>query len=65
MPPIPPRFRPVADVVLVTGRPHRTIRTWAAAGRIASLKHRGRLLVDLPAAAKLSKQAGRRNRRAA
>lgn len=62
MPPIPARFRPVPDVALVTGRPHRTIRTWARQGRIPSLKHAGRLLVDLPAAAQLSEQAGRRHR---
>jgi len=62
MPPIPARFRPVADAALVTGRPHRTIRTWAARGRIASMKHRGRLFVDLVAAARLSEQAGRRGR---
>ncbi|WP_344941433.1 hypothetical protein [Actinomadura miaoliensis] len=66
MPPTTPaRFRPVADVALVTGRPHRTIRTWARDGRIPSLRHRGRLLVDLVAAARLSEEAGRRTRKAA
>jgi hypothetical protein len=62
---VPARFRPVADVAFVTGRPHRTIRTWVARGDVASMKHRGTLLVDLVAADELSKQAGRRNRAAA
>jgi hypothetical protein len=60
---IPARYRPIPDVALVTNRPHRTIRTWAARGRIAkTYDGRGRLLVDLVAAARLSEQAGRRNR---
>jgi hypothetical protein len=59
---IPARFRPVADVALVTGRPKRTIRTWAANERVPSIKHRGQVLVDLVAAAALSEQTGRRNR---
>jgi hypothetical protein len=61
---IPARFRPVADVALVTQRPHRTIRNWAAAGRIERIEHRGAVLVDLIQAAALSDQAGRRTRRA-
>lgn len=66
-PHIPARMRPVADVVTVTQRPHRTIRTWAATNRIDSMHHprTGALLVDLVAAARLSEQAGRRNRAAA
>ena len=61
MPPLT-RLRPVAETALVTGRPHRTIRTWARLGRIPS-KHDGeRLLVDLVAAAALSERAGRRHR---
>lgn len=59
---IPARFRPVADVAYVTGRPHRTIRTWAAQGRIPKTYDGDRLLVDLVAAHELSEQAGRRNR---
>jgi hypothetical protein len=55
------RFRPVADAALVTGRPHRTIRTWAARNQIDSMTYRGRLLVDLVAAARLSDQAERRS----
>lgn len=59
------RYRTVKATALVTGRPHRTIRTWAATGRIPSIKQGDRLLVDLVAAAKMSAQAGRRNRQAA
>lgn len=59
--PVPARFRPVPDAALVTGRSHRTIRTWAARGRIPSLKVGDRMLVDLVAAVDLSKQASRRN----
>lgn len=61
---IPGRFRPVPDVAYATGRPHRTIRTWAAGDRIATMRHprTGALLVDLVAAARLSEQAGRRRR---
>lgn len=59
------RYRTVKTVALVTGRPHRTIRTWAREGRIPSVKRDGALLVDLVAAAHLSEQAGRRNRQAA
>ncbi|MGI5418670.1 hypothetical protein [Actinomadura luteofluorescens] len=62
---IPARFRPVPDVAYATGRPHRTIRTWAAGDRIETMRHpkTGALLVDLVAAAKLSDQAGRRRRK--
>ena len=56
------RYRTVADVALVTGRPHRTIRTWARTGQIPAVKHGDRLLVDLVAAARLSATASRRNR---
>ncbi|MFB4306973.1 hypothetical protein [Actinomadura sp. GTD37] len=64
MPPIPARFRPVADVVYVTRRPERTIRNWARDGRIERMNHprTGALLVDLVAADALSKRTGRRNR---
>ncbi|XVQ11188.1 hypothetical protein ACQP1W_01035 [Spirillospora sp. CA-255316] len=56
------RFRPVA---VVTQRPHRTIRNWAAAGRIERIDHRGTVLVDLVQAAALSERTGRRNRTSA
>ncbi|OLT24397.1 hypothetical protein BJF79_13730 [Actinomadura sp. CNU-125] len=65
MPPaIPKRFRPIADVAYVTGRPKRTIRNWAADGRIERMEHprTGAVLVDLVAAERLSEQTGRRNR---
>jgi hypothetical protein len=63
MPPkVPARFRPIADAALVTGRPARTIRNWAADGRIERVTHRGQVLVDLVAAVELSDQAARRNR---
>jgi hypothetical protein len=55
-------MRPVADVALATGRPHRTIRTWARNGRIPHRRDGDRLLVDLVEAAKLSEQTPRRNR---
>ncbi|HEY9408887.1 MAG TPA: hypothetical protein VIP77_04840 [Jiangellaceae bacterium] len=61
----PARFRPVADVALVTKRPERTIRNWARDGRIDRMTYRGTVLVDLVAADALSKQAGRRNRQPA
>lgn len=60
----PARFRPIADVAYVTQRPERTIRNWARDGRIERREYRGTVLVDLLAAHKLSKQAGRRNRQA-
>lgn len=56
------RMRPVADVVLITDRPHRTIRTWARLGRVPSEHRNGHLYVDLVAAAALSEQTGRRSR---
>lgn len=61
---VPARMRPIPDVAYATRRPERTIRTWAAASRIDSMKdpRTGALLVDLVAAAHLSQQAGRRNR---
>lgn len=61
---IPARFRPIADAALAAGRPKRTIRNWAADGRIDKMRHprTGAVLVDLVAAVKLSNQAGRRNR---
>ncbi|MGI5423076.1 hypothetical protein [Actinomadura luteofluorescens] len=64
LPQIPLRFRPIADVVLVTGRPARTIRNWARDGRIDRMTHprTGAVLVDLVAALELSQRAGRRNR---
>lgn len=63
--PNPARLRTVTEAAYVTGRPHRTIRTWARNGRITSTHdRRGRLLVDLVEAAALSEQAGRRNRAA-
>ncbi len=57
------RMRPIADVAIATGRPHRTIRTWARTGRITTQRHGDRLLVDIIQAAALSEQAGRRTRR--
>lgn len=59
---IPARFRPIADVALVTQRPKRTIQTWARRQRIDSMRHprTGVVLVDLVAADKLSKQAPRK-----
>lgn len=56
------RMRPVADVAYATGRPHRTIRTWARQRRIPAEHHGDRLLVDIVEAAKLSEQTPRRNR---
>lgn len=61
MPPAP-RYRPVADVAYVTARPERTIRNWAAAGRIPRVEHHGTVYVDLVAAAALSASTARRNR---
>lgn len=70
MPPttqIPARFRPLADIAFVTGRPYRTIQTWVRRERIESMKHprTGLLLADLVAADQLSKATGRRTHRAA
>lgn len=67
MPPasVPARFRPVAAVAFITGRPARTIRNWARDGRIERMTHprTGEVLVDVVAAHELSQQAGRRNRK--
>ena len=46
----PARFRPIADTAIACDRPVRTIRNWAAAGRIARVEYRGKVLVDLVAA---------------
>lgn len=61
---VPARFRPINDVAYATGRPMRTIRTWAREGRIERMRHprTGAVLVDMVAAAELSERAGRRNR---
>ena len=61
---IPLRFRPIDEVAYVTDRPMRTIRNWAARGRIERMEHprTGMILVDLVAAQHLSEQTGRRNR---
>jgi hypothetical protein len=66
-PAVPARFRPIADVAYATNRPKRTIRNWAANGRIPRMEHprTGTVLVDLVAAENLSQQTGRRNRAAA
>lgn len=58
----PAQYRPVADVAYVTARPERTIRNWAAAGRVPRLEHHGTIYVDLVAAAALSSRTARRNR---
>ena len=62
--PVPARFRPMKDAALVTGRPFRTIQTWAREGRIDRITHprTGAVLVDLVAAKKLSDATPRRNR---
>ncbi|GAA4626657.1 hypothetical protein GCM10023196_035770 [Actinoallomurus vinaceus] len=56
------RMRTINDAALVTGRSYRTIQTWARTGRLTTAKDGDRLLVDIVQAAKLSEQAGRRNR---
>ena len=63
--PPPARFRPIADVAYALERPPRTIRNWARDGLIPSREYRGTVLVDLVAAHKRSRQAGRRNRKTA
>lgn len=57
------RMRTIAETALATGRPYRTVQTWARAGRITTSRDRaGRLLVDLVEAAHLSEQTSRRRR---
>lgn len=63
--PNPARLRTLDEAALVTGRPYRTLQTWAREGRLTAVRDRGRLLVDLVEAAHLSEQAGRRRRAAA
>lgn len=62
---ISPRYRPIAEIVVVTGRPKQTIYTWVREERVPHIKHRGIVYVDLPAAYDLSQHTGRRNRAAA
>lgn len=57
-----PRFRPVADVALVTGRTISTIHNWVAAGHIDRCDYRGRVWVDLVAAQHRSEATPRRRR---
>lgn len=57
------RMRTITDTALATGRPYRTIQTWARSGRITTTRsHGGQLLVDVVEAGHLSQQAGRRCR---
>lgn len=57
-------MRSIADTALATGRPYRTVQTWARAGRITTTRDdHGRLLVDVVEADHLSQQTGRRRRR--
>lgn len=56
------RWRTIADTAAATGRPHRTIRTWARQHRIPTERRDGHLYVDIVEAARLSEQASRRNR---
>lgn len=64
MQPEPPRFIPVWAVAAILKRPHRTIRNWAADGRIPSTKDpkTGALLVDGAAATLLHDQSQTRRR---
>lgn len=63
----PGLLRPVWAVAAYTGRPERTIRTWARELRVTSVWHlpTSQLLVDLAEVVALSDATQRRNRRAA
>lgn len=63
----PDLFRPVWVAAAYTGRPERTIRTWARDLKVTALCHAPtrELLVDLGETVTVSNTAGRRNRAAA
>lgn len=60
----PPRFIPVWAVAAILQRPHRTIRSWVAAGHIPSKRDpdTGALLVDGEAATRRHEQTPTRHR---